>query len=421
MSLPAFQSQVAAQESNDTSAESGAQTDSNVTADASGSADGQLESSSQADAQPSTSSEAATSSDAEATTSSDANNSQSTSSDTDTSQGTSTRNEQKRAQSSGPSLPAPSEGTDANPPQPQGRSLLRQNQQPAPTEATSDRSRTDVDVSEQGHPNVDASIDRRNQRDFRGDIRFGRATNRGLTIDTIENSSIFFRSGFRRGDIIVSLHGQPIRSDADFHRVFLLYPGKRVPVIVLRNGREERIFIEVPREYAQTQRPIMNRPVGGQAVLGVQFDVQARDAVVVRDVTPGSPAEQAGLQRGDVIVALNGAQVMVYPDAISVVRSMRPGDRLEIILDRNQSEIQTEAILAGQPAGPLRTAARDAEVYLEREVAPVDPPSRSIIDGRYDDGRGQYYNDRDYDRNGDYDRDDGNYRGRPLRGRLFGR
>jgi S1-C subfamily serine protease len=268
---------------------------------------------------------------------------------------------------------------------------------------------------------VDARTDQRNQRDFRRDIRFGRATNRGLTIDTIDNSSIFFRSGIRRGDIIVSLHGQSIRSDADFHRVILLYPGQRVPVIVLRNGREERIFVEVPREYAQTQRTIVNRPVGAQAVLGVQFDVQARNAAVVRDVTPRSPAEQAGLQRGDVIVALNGAQIMGYPDAISVVRSMQPGDRIEIILDRNQREIQTEAILAGQPAGPLRTATRDADAYVEREVVPVEPRPRVIIDGRYDDGSGRYYNDRDYDRDGDYDRDDGNYRGRSLRGRLFDR
>jgi hypothetical protein len=428
VSSPAYQGQVAAQESSDTSAEADAQTDSNATADSSGSADAQQSSdaqqpsSSQADTQTSTSNDTATSSDAQATTSSDPNSSQSTTTDTNTTQGTSpSTSEQQPAQSSGPSLPAPSEGTDANAPQPEDRSLLNQNQQPAQTDATSDRSRTDVDVSGQGRANVDARMDQRTQRDFRRDIRFGRATNRGLTIDTIDNRSIFFRSGFRRGDVIVSLHGQQIRSDADFYRVFQLYPGQRVPVIVLRNGREETIFVEAPREYAQPQRTNVNRPVGGQAVLGVQFDVQARDAAVVRDVTPGSPAEQAGLQRGDVIVALNGAQVMRYPDAISVVRSMRPGDRLEIILDRNQSEIQTEAILAGQPAGPLRTATRDADVYVEREVVPVEPRPRVIIDGRYNDGRSRYYNDRDYDRDGDYEGDDQNYRGRPQRGRLFGR
>ena len=380
--LPGYQNRLAAEEqSGEASAEADAnQADGEASAEASNSADAQPQSSTQSDGQKS--SDATTKSDAQSSTSSDVSSSQSTTADTSVPQdksASSTSSDKQSSQSTSSSRPAPSSKTDASATQSGDRSVANQNQKSTQAGAsTKDRARADADVSVQGRANVDARARHGRQLDMRRGIQFGRASDRGLTINNVERNSIYFDSGFRHGDLIVSLHGRPIRSEADFMRWVVLRPGQRVPVIVLRDGQRETIYVEYPREVAHTDR-------GSQAYLGVTFDGQVRDAVIVRSVAPGSPAEEAGLQRGDMIVALNGEQVMAYPDAISVIRSMQPGERLDILLKRGRSERQTEAVLAGQPRGPVRTATRDSEIYGEqRQVAPVLQPEgpRIIIDRR---------------------------------------
>ena len=364
-SLSANQNRATAQESADAPAEAAADTNQaggEASAGTSGSADAQ-QSKTESDAQTTSGSDAAAQSDAQSSTSSDAASGQSSAAG---------------AQDTSAETDADASATPSQNQAPANQNR-RSNQNDA---ATKDRAAAGADASVHGRVNVDARAHQRRHRDMRRGIQFGRATNRGLTINIIERNSIYFDSGFRRGDVIVSLHGRRIRSEADFMRWVVLHPGQRVPVVVLRDGRRETIYVVYPREVAHTDR-------GSQAYLGVTFDAQVRDAVIVRSVAPGSPAEEAGLQRGDMIVALNGEQVMAYPDAISVIRSMQPGERLDILLKRGRSERQTEAVLAGQPPVPVRTATRDSEIYVEeRQAAPVQQPEdRRIIINRRDNDR----------------------------------
>jgi hypothetical protein len=119
----------------------------------------------------------------------------------------------------------------------------------------------------------------------------------------------------------------------------------------------------------QTAQPNVNVS-GSQPFLGVLFDMQVPDAAMIRDVTPGSPAEHAGLRPGDVIIALNGARVSSYPDAIQLIRMMRPGEQLVIEYSRRVND-QTHALLAGRPGDMIRTAAAPDPGY-DIQVAP--PP-----------------------------------------------
>jgi membrane-associated protease RseP (regulator of RpoE activity) len=131
----------------------------------------------------------------------------------------------------------------------------------------------------------------------------------------------------------------------------------------------------------------------------LEFDGRIRTAAVVYNVSPNSPAEHAGLQPGDEILALNGERVMSYRDAIDIIRSMQPGDRLAIDFARRINE-RTEAVLDGRPGQPMRTAERS--IRVEREYAPV--PDRDLRD-RDVEVRRDYYRDDRFDRDDDLDRD----------------
>ena len=104
----------------------------------------------------------------------------------------------------------------------------------------------------------------RGDADIRRGIEFGRASDRGLIVNNIERNSFYFNSGIRRGDIIVSVHGRPIRSHDDFMRFIILQPGQRVPVVVLRDGRRETIYVQY-RDMAR-RYPVQDErqyPAGG--------------------------------------------------------------------------------------------------------------------------------------------------------------
>jgi putative serine protease PepD len=72
--------------------------------------------------------------------------------------------------------------------------------------------------------------------------------------------------------------------------------------------------------------------------LAVQFDLPARAGALVQFVEPGSPADLAGLRRGDIIIVADGRDITGAEDLVAVVRSSNVGDTLEITLIRADTE-----------------------------------------------------------------------------------
>jgi uncharacterized iron-regulated protein len=96
----------------------------------------------------------------------------------------------------------------------------------------------------------------------------------------------------------------------------------------LQRGVADAVYAlpEMPRE--DTARPR----------LGVRLE-QAGGEVRLAGVTPGSLAEQTGLQRGDRIVSIAGAPVTGSDAVIAAVRSQPPGTWLPIEIQRGQQTL----------------------------------------------------------------------------------
>ncbi|HET8684536.1 MAG TPA: trypsin-like peptidase domain-containing protein [Micromonosporaceae bacterium] len=80
--------------------------------------------------------------------------------------------------------------------------------------------------------------------------------------------------------------------------------------------------------------------------LGVQVSTAAGGGALVGAVTEGSPAEQAGLQRGDVITKIADSTVADSDDLVSAVQSGKVGDRLELTYTRDGAVRTTTVTLA---------------------------------------------------------------------------
>jgi S1-C subfamily serine protease len=70
-----------------------------------------------------------------------------------------------------------------------------------------------------------------------------------------------------------------------------------------------------------------------RAYLGVQIGDTSGSGVYVQTVTPGGPAEKAGLKPGDVITSVNGHPTATVDDLTSVVSEIKPGTtvRLQVV------------------------------------------------------------------------------------------
>lgn len=92
-------------------------------------------------------------------------------------------------------------------------------------------------------------------------------------------------------------------------------------------------------------RPIVDQLMKGQPARHAELGVQVGDATkagvpsgaLLGAVAPGSPAAQAGLQPGDVIVALDGQRIDSSEALVAAVRARQPGTKVSLTITRGGS------------------------------------------------------------------------------------
>jgi serine protease Do len=162
--------------------------------------------------------------------------------------------------------------------------------------------------------------------------QFGLSEVRGVLIGDVSADTPGSRAGLKRGDVVLQLNGQAVNSANDLRlRVSQSAPGTAVKLQVWREGKAQDVNVtlgELPEKSAQA---VPGESAGG-ALEGVEvqeltsdlaqrLDLPARiRGVVVSDVDPASPADAAGLNRGDVIQEVNHkpvANIEQYRQAVA--------------------------------------------------------------------------------------------------------
>lgn len=141
---------------------------------------------------------------------------------------------------------------------------------------------------------------------------------KGALIGDVSPDGPGSKAGLRRGDVIEELDGEAVNGANDLRlRIASLAPGTTVHLKVLRDGGSRDIAVTLGELPEKANEP----PSGGEGeespMRGVQVDdltpylrrqlglPPATKGVVVANVSPDSPAADAGLQRGDVIEEVN--------------------------------------------------------------------------------------------------------------------
>ncbi len=133
----------------------------------------------------------------------------------------------------------------------------------------------------------------------------------GNKIESVEEGSIAQLAGFKPGDEILSIDGQPFKYWEDFFKK-ILKPG--VHRVVVRRG-DEKVTISV--SYKDTLK------------LGFIPYIPP----VIGEVRKGGPADRAGFMPGDSVVAINGAEIRSWSDMVKIIKS-HPQETLKVTVYR---------------------------------------------------------------------------------------
>jgi len=90
--------------------------------------------------------------------------------------------------------------------------------------------------------------------------------------------------------------------------------------------------------YGQTQRGYLGVQIAElTAELAEEKGLEDVEGVYVAEITQDGAAQQAGMKSGDVITAINGKKVNTKTQLMETVRQYRPGDKVEVEVNRHGS------------------------------------------------------------------------------------
>ncbi|PCH69588.1 MAG: hypothetical protein COC01_01055 [Bacteroidetes bacterium] len=113
-----------------------------------------------------------------------------------------------------------------------------------------------------------------------------------------------------------------------------------IPVNIVKKVMDDLL------KYGKVQRGFIGVSIRDiDAALAKELNLNKIEGVYVADLTPGGSAEDAGIQKGDVILKVNGVAVNSASELQEQVGRFRPGDRVAIVLNSDGDTEELNVIL----------------------------------------------------------------------------
>ena len=180
---------------------------------------------------------------------------------------------------------------------------------------------------------------------------FGLDRPRGALIAQVGKDSPAENAGLASGDIIVSFDGHAVETSADLpHIVGLIAPGTSVEAVIMRDGKERSIEVEVGVLAADAVARVETEAAsdGTVRLLGMRIapveaellsELGLSGGVWVVGVKPGSPAGESGVEEGDILTRLGSRPISQITDLDGVADELVSGASVPARLIRGRSPL----------------------------------------------------------------------------------
>ena len=177
---------------------------------------------------------------------------------------------------------------------------------------------------------------------------FAIGESRGALIADVVADSPAAHAGVETGDVVLDYDGHPIKRADDLMWLVATTPaGKHVTLNLVHAGKArkvEAIVQAAPDEAPAT--PAAPRGNGHRSPLGMtvseispsiaqELGNPTLRGVVVMSVEPDSPAVEAGLERGDLVLRVSDVAVVALEDYARAVRAIKQGEMIRMLIKRD--------------------------------------------------------------------------------------
>jgi len=140
------------------------------------------------------------------------------------------------------------------------------------------------------------------------------------------------KAGIKAGDIITSINDKPITSFAELRvKVGTTPPGQDVKIGLLREGKPVNVTVTLEQSAQTTASAQLMSPALQGATLSDGATKTGDKGVKVDAIEKGTPAEQVGLQKDDVIIGVNRNRVASIAEMRKVLEGKPPVLALNVV------------------------------------------------------------------------------------------
>ncbi len=160
------------------------------------------------------------------------------------------------------------------------------------------------------------------------------------------------KAGFKRGDVIVSFDGKNINESSELPYIVSSTPvGKIVDVEILRAGAKQTIQVELGELPQDGETTLASRaPSSSPASLGLyvqeltpdlasRYNITSSEGVLIFRVDVNSPASEAGLKSGDVILEIDRERIKDIGHFNRKIEGYKKGDTILLLVERSGSTL----------------------------------------------------------------------------------
>ncbi len=169
---------------------------------------------------------------------------------------------------------------------------------------------------------------------------------KGALVSDVVSRGPADESGIKRGDVIVSFDGKPIRESRELpYIVASTSVGKTVPVDIIRNREKMRAEVRVgelkiEEEYQQGSKAEPSFGMILQEItpeIAQQYDLSETSGLIIVNVENNSPAAEADLRSGDIILEVDRTPVKSIAAFNRKIRQYKKGNTILFLINRDGS------------------------------------------------------------------------------------
>ena len=170
---------------------------------------------------------------------------------------------------------------------------------------------------------------------------------RGALVANVSKDAPADRGGVKVGDVIIEFDESKVEESKDLPIIVAQTPvGKGVKVKVVREGKELVLSVTIGElKEEEVLASVEKRENLGLTVQKVtpqiaeSLGLDRAEGIVVTTVEPGSPGEEAGLRRGDVIIEVNRNQIRDLRDFRNEIANTKKGKGLLLLVRRGKTTL----------------------------------------------------------------------------------